>query len=193
MTTTRNHEIHAFNGQSPCGEGSQPFRAINARAVRCLRGRDLLILHRHAARQSPDSRCGRTASGLTGLTKLHIQIEGVEPNDVGFKSDQLRTQVELHLRRAGIKISDSPDGAFVRVVVNGWCYRDVCAGDSSVRCTSMRRWMQTPGSRPMLRHGNLAGLEIGPKATQADEMRRQLTDMLDTLANDYLAANPKPR
>ncbi len=130
---------------------------------------------------------------LKGLKKFHVTIENLdsESQGAGLSADQLKTDVELRLRRSRVPVKDSSLASlYVNVnplrlsVGNVWaCAIHVGLRDSvtldrdkSIGCLA-ETW-------------ETGGIFVIPTGKLVANVRENVADLVDKFVNDYLAANP---
>jgi hypothetical protein len=131
---------------------------------------------------------------LKGLKKFHVLIESfdAESQSAGLSTEQLRTDVELRLRRSRVPVQDSGYDAYLYVNVNplrlsvgnAWAYaihvgfRDSVTldRDKSIGCLA-ETW-------------DTGGIFVVPTGKLVANVREHIGDYVDKFINDYLAANP---
>jgi hypothetical protein len=132
---------------------------------------------------------------LKGLSAVRVIVEDFSAQivDAGLHNDQIQQDVELRLRKAGIKVvsQDTSSAPFINVVIggvkvprtNGTAYAMtltlsqyvILERDPSIR-VSAETWS--------------ASLAVG-YVINATEIRNQLGDVVDSFINDYLSQNPR--
>ncbi len=126
---------------------------------------------------------------LKGLKKLHVLVEvGTEAESAGLSTEQLKTDVELRLRRAHLPVVDHTL-AYLYVNVhaistqNGWAYSILVSLDQSVtldRNKSISCFAETW-------HQRMLGMV--PAREFVSTVRENVGDKVDKFINDYLAEN----
>ena len=154
--------------------------------------------------------CGGSAQtemdrkSLRGLKGIAVVVEALQPDAErdGLHKDQIKTDVELKLRQAGIRVLTTeesfktPGSPYLYVNLNT-TKNDVLYGAFSTYAFSIQvalkqdvtltRDSDLKGSAPTWETHTL-GI-VG--ATNLQDTRRVLGDLLDRFSNDYLAENPK--
>jgi hypothetical protein len=132
---------------------------------------------------------------LHGIDRITVLVEKLDGDSInsGVTEDSLRTQVELELRRTGIKVAaiDGTPVYYLRLTT--------VVSSSGLRCYSLETSMlqnvtlvRNPSvvvinaSTWSLQFTGLASLSIYP-----GEVRKNLSVLLDKFLNDYLSVNPK--
>ncbi len=136
---------------------------------------------------------GTQKDGLRRLAKLAVHISG----DSSIMNDsQLRTQVELRLRRAGVPLNDECKPASVCIPQIHVELRAVKMNDRityfwiTVQCNIVVAPVNEPERRLLATVwiSEESGLALN---NDTDPVREKITQLIDEFANDYFAANPK--
>ncbi len=166
-------------------DASRGFRplAIAVALARTVRARDLVM--------------NESRSTLKGITALGVVVEDVAPDlaEGGLTTAQLRTDVELCLRQAGIPFVPSSESA---------CVLSVLVGAEKSSCASLYGYtIQVKLNQPvrLLRDPTITfhrgtTWSIGAVGTVASghlhDIRLGLRDLMDYFVTAYLEQNPKP-
>jgi hypothetical protein len=134
---------------------------------------------------------------LVGLKGVYVLVESPKPEAqrLGLTKGQIKTDIELRLRKAGIRMLTekewlgSPDNPHLSVTVNvitmGGSYSFMVQLYLSEAVTLAR------GNSVMGVIWQTYRIGIGNEQNTATKTREQVGDMVDQFINDYLAANPK--
>lgn len=138
-------------------------------------------------------------SALRGISSTGVVIEEL-PADAqrgGLNGEQLRTDVELRLRKAGVRIDNDKANSFLYVRVYA-IKNEQCGGfyvltvevelDRSATI-DIGKGRQSP---EVLGAWSKTGLAVLPLKDFVADARTMVGDICDQFLNDYLAANPKP-
>ena len=125
------------------------------------------------------------ARTLKGISAVQVAIEDLSDSAqaLGLDEGTIQTDVELELRRAGMRISSTPASPFVYVSVS------VVGGASSIR-------IELNQSARLLLSGELwtvttwsqSYLEVN---STGDSVRSHVKDLVDAFLNDWHSVNPK--
>jgi|SRR5579862_4487472 len=132
---------------------------------------------------------------LRGITTIIVVIEELEPAAIadGLTVSQLRTDVELRLRMAGLKVLDSyaPGTPYLHVVPallkapDQYAYSCKLEFLQTVTVESNREVLITDTWS-----AGKFGL-IGPPSNMVSKIRSTFADLVDKFINAYLSVNPK--
>jgi hypothetical protein len=137
----------------------------------------------------------RTA--LVGLKEVYVLVDSPKPEaqSLGLTKDQIKTNIELRLRKAGIRMLtekewlESPDYPHLSVTVA-----------AITRAGSYAYMLQLYLSEfvTLVRGNRVNGviwqtyrIGIGNEQNTETKTQEQIGDMVDEFINDYMAANPK--
>lgn len=147
----------------------------------------------------PDISHALTANqkALVGLKGIGVLVEYMQPQAerLGLTRDQIRTDVELRLRKAGIKVltekeySEVPGQPWLYVNINTamGTLPGICAYSIKVDLEETVTLANGFKTRSAIWNIGYVGL-IGIRKT--NYIRNPLSDLIDEFINDYLAANP---
>jgi len=132
--------------------------------------------------------CGQEsldANTLKGIRAVQVAIEDLSDSAqaLGLEEETLQTDVELKLRRAGLRVSSTPVGAFVYIsvsVVDGASAIRVELNQSARLLLSGETWTVTTWSQGYLEANSTAA-----------SIRSHVKDLVDAFVNDWLSVNPK--
>ena len=150
--------------------------------------------------QGDDDNSRQTLAGLTGVyVGVDLTTNGSQPN--GLTETQLRTDVELKLRQAGIKVLSTEDVTrtpgvpflFVKVSTlelrGGAGLYSFSIGVELLQAIQLARNPSVSGLgrtwNANATYGTFGSGKLG------EEVRRVVRDLTDQFINAYLAANPK--
>ena len=129
---------------------------------------------------------------LVGLKGVEVIVEArdYKGESGGLSRDQIQTDVELRLRKAGIRVltkkerGETPGQPDLYVVVSTYFYAYLI--EVGVReVVTLARGFEAPGT--IWQTGLLGGVGTERKRM----IRESVGDQVDMFINDYLAANPK--
>ncbi|MBZ5727440.1 MAG: hypothetical protein LAP87_20885 [Acidobacteriia bacterium] len=131
---------------------------------------------------------------LRGIKAMSVVVENINPDAVrdGLTADQLKTDVELRLRRVGIKVSESAvPYLYVRVtVVRG-------AVNQSQYAYSCRVVFEQPvtvkanGVLTLVPTWSTGNIALVGSQRMSREVRDDVGDQVDEFSNAFLSVNPK--
>jgi hypothetical protein len=134
---------------------------------------------------------------LRGLNGVYVLVEVLNPEAerLGLTQDQIKTDVELRLRKAGVRVLTNEDRyktpgmpyLYVNVNTSFKSGTGLCAHSVGVELKEMvmlARRFETVGS--IWRTGSVGTVGIA----NIKELRGSVGDLVDEFINDYLAANP---
>jgi len=135
---------------------------------------------------------------LKGIQGIYVLIEDLPPNakEFGITKESLKTEVELKLRLAGIKIpgSEEKDSSFGILYVTLYIIgeKKIYAFDIDISLQEII-YIKRINQRRLVTTWNLGYLGLFHKDHKDNSpfIREQLKRTLDTFLNDYLAVNPK--
>jgi hypothetical protein len=164
--------------------------------------RILLLLTAFAVAAIPSTVAAQSSLGketLKGLKGIFVSAEDLD-QDVeqrGLTKSQIVTDVELRLRKAGIRVPTEPesfadDVGTLMITVSTKERDGLYAYFVSVDLSEAVRLARTPTNRAFARTYLVAGNIGTVGASNVRQIRNIVNDMIDTLTNDYLAMNPKP-
>lgn len=146
------------------------------------------------------------ASALTGKQRVLQGIKGVgvvvvlsdDAVKAGLLKSQVQTDVELKLRRDGIKVlSQAEYGPILHINVFALALQSVDKQHTLGYVCCVKYELQEyvkimrSGEIILASTWNMISIVHGPPDTFSSQVRRHISDFLDMFLNDYLAANPK--
>jgi hypothetical protein len=125
------------------------------------------------------------ASTLKGIREVQVAIGDLSDSAqaLGLEEEAMQTDVELQLRRAGMRVSTTPGGAFVYVsvsVVGRASAIRVELNQSARLLLSGEVWTVTTWSKDYLEENSTA-----------ESVRSHFKEIVDAFVNDWLSVNPK--
>lgn len=141
-----------------------------------------------------------TNKPLTGLRGVWVCIEGIDANAEkdGLSQDQVRTDVELRLRKAGITVFDKMasvgnDSAAVLDISINTSKRDngMYVYDISVELLELTHLIRSASSLAKATTWSTGSFGTVGTDNMPLSLRQTACDQVDKFANDYLAQNPK--
>jgi len=137
-------------------------------------------------------------NALRGLNGLCVIVEDMDPKmeELGLTRDQIQTDVELRLRRAGIIVLTmeealkSPGSPYLYVNINSYFLSTLPIVAFSTRVELRETVTLVNG---MKTEGNIWHIgTVGASRTQdIRKIKEFIEEGVDKFINDYLAANPK--
>jgi hypothetical protein len=131
---------------------------------------------------------------LKGLTTIMVVVERLTPEAErdGLTKEQLRTDVEVRLRKAGITVTSSVEEAYL--------YLNVFTVKGSSELYAYHIRLEFNQEVILKRNRNVSlpaptwSLDLGGTvgAKKLHEVRDDVADMVDKFINAYLEQNPKP-
>ena len=139
---------------------------------------------------------------LVGLHGVLVRVDAIKPEAerLGLKSSQIKTDAELRLRKAGVRVltneewEQTPGGPYLDVMITTdlgfsrrWAYRV----DVSLHEIIPQAIRYDANGSP--KTGALWSSKLGESnwGSNIKEIRQAVGDKIDAFINDYLAANPK--
>ncbi|MGD0829170.1 MAG: hypothetical protein ABSA09_13960 [Desulfobaccales bacterium] len=135
---------------------------------------------------------------LVGLKGVNVLVEAMHPEAerLGLTRDQIKTDVELRLRKAGVRVLTEeevfkmPGMPYLYVRVGTLAAQDIPIIAFSIR-VELKEWGRFTGG-----FEGFGGLwdttSLGTVGTKnIRKIRESLGDLVDDFINNYLAANPK--
>jgi hypothetical protein len=159
----------------------------------------IALLGVFAAMQSWGSDPQSEIRSLQGLHQFEVSIEGLTPKmqDVGLDPNQIRSDVELKLRLAGIKVVVPSFGSdatlYVSVDSQAGVRYPLYAISLSLKVLQDVQLVRDPHiqmARGITWEVHQVGI-VSKNAKPVDFVRGGLKDLVDVFLNDYLSANPK--
>ncbi len=154
-----------------------------------------LVLTANTPAQS-DSSAKETLRGLKGIAVLIGSISPEMARD-GMEEDQLRTDIELRLRRAGITVlkvvpkPTTPNGAYLYVSIDSFrSATGVYAFSVRVELLQEVSLTRNPSIKSVVATWKVGSTGL-MSVTQVRRIRETMGDLVDRFANDYLTVNPK--
>lgn len=140
----------------------------------------------------------RNQRDLVGLRGVGVVVEEMVPKaeNLGLTAEQIKTGVELRLRKAGIRVLteketlESPGMPYLYVNVSTAFNKDYTLLSYAVIVDLMERVTLANGfnTEGAIWHTGMIG---GGGTSHIREIRNDVGDQIDKFINDYLAANPK--
>jgi len=125
------------------------------------------------------------ASTLKGISEVQVAVGDLSDSAqaFGLEEEAMQTDVELQLRRAGMRVSSTPVGAFVYVSVS-------VVGKSSVIRVELNQ------SARLLLSGEVWTVTTWSKDyleadSTVESVRSHFKDIVDAFVKDWLSVNPK--
>ncbi len=137
---------------------------------------------------------------LRGLSGASVEIMfGGDSNNIGLNETQIRTDVELKLRLAGITVYEQgktwndPNKAELAVTITVACMPDVifCATSTDLSLKQAVSLLSNPVVATGVFTWGSARVGLKNKASIVESIREDIKDLLDMFLNDYLSVNPK--
>jgi hypothetical protein len=136
-----------------------------------------------------------TLKGLRGFSVIIEEIKSNESNS-GLTQDEIRTDVELRLRKAGVRILTKEERyrtsgmPWIGVTVTMYVFEQVRSYDVKVEV-----WQEVNLAQNGERHAAItyrtSGLLGITSRSDFRNIRDAVGDQIDVLLNDYLTMNPK--
>jgi hypothetical protein len=135
---------------------------------------------------------------LVGLKGVYVYVEEMDPQAerLGLTKDQIKTDVELRLRKAGVRVLTEKEGLeppgiphlYVRLSIT---FRQSGSRVNFLAKVALKEWVTL--ARGFETFGAIwEKICYGSKETRdIREIRKDVDDLIDYFINDYLAANPK--
>lgn len=134
---------------------------------------------------------------LKGLKKLCVLIPDLnaESQNAGLSQDQLKTDVELRLRRAHVRVADSPPAdACLQVDLLVLKLSKDVVGWAFCLHVGVHQWVTLNRNKSISfaaeTWSSQAGVGVCPVDGLASAVREKIGDQVDAFINDYLAENP---
>ncbi len=138
---------------------------------------------------------------LVGVKGIYVAVEMLNENakSAGLTEKQLKTDVELKLRLAGIKVNSeeewkaSKDGAFIYVNINSTEVYEIdhMIYSATIKLNQDVMLVRAPYTRVPGTTWEESYTGIYPKSKFQEQARKTVKDYVDEFINDYLTANPK--
>jgi len=137
---------------------------------------------------------------LLGLRGVYVLIENLKPNleKDGLTREQLLTDVELKLRKAGIRVLTEEESYNTPGLPCLYARINAIKGNSTFYCVNIHvslsqetRLERNPTIKILSftwDHSSIGGCD---ESIIKDYVRKGLGDLIDKFINDYLAVNPK--
>jgi hypothetical protein len=134
--------------------------------------------------------------GLRGISSVWVLIEslGSEEANIGLADDTVRTDVELRLRNAGLRVISSEEAKKIAVKDNTFLYVNVAVTSDGLTATVLAQFAQ---AAYLLRNS----LPIGTAFTwtdvstlsrpSLDSVRSEIKDLVDKFLYEWLKQNPR--
>ena len=158
----------------------------------------VLLLHSISHTLTDEQKVIMFQKPLVGLKGVQVLVEYMDPKaeGIGLTRDQIRTNVELRLRKAGIMVltgkemGEIPGRPIFYVNVNTLFLKQNPLIVYHIRLelqewVTLGRGFETVGG---IWNASTTGV-VGPK--QIGKVRELVGDLVDEFINNYLAANPK--
>lgn len=134
--------------------------------------------------------------GLRGLKGVYVAVEALKPEAerLGLTSDQIKTDVELRLRKAGVRVLtkkecfETPGAPYLSLRIGTYIDQGHVAFITLVELVervTLARGFINPGA---IWNSAIVGI-VG--ATNIGEIRKDVGDRVDNFIRDYLEMNPK--
>ena len=133
---------------------------------------------------------------LRGIKSISVSIEDLAPEakEAGLSTDQIRTDVELKLRMAGIKVITPKEASLSPYLYININIRKTTSGDFIVGMDISLYQIVFLGMKPNIScfAATWSSGEVGKggETNVMNGVRESVKDMIDTFINDYLAVNP---
>ena len=136
-------------------------------------------------------------NNLRGIQVIEVLIQPLQSNaaGAGLNQRQLQTDVELRLRKAGLRVKDASDDLtpYLAVSVNTVNGSGNLSNAFAVSThVELKRAGKFGTEFIFATIWSDAFVSIGGKNRVEEGVRQQLADLVDEFINDYLAVNPKP-
>jgi hypothetical protein len=145
---------------------------------------------------------GSDRDTLRGLKAINVLVEKLPPDaeSRGMSEDTLRTDIELRLRRNGVKVPvDSGDatrgGPYLYLNVNFKCSQmpnvPACGDSITLQVRQRTTLVRDPSIESDASTWDASVGGIVGQAQLAKAIRQVVADLVDRFVNDFLAVNPK--
>lgn len=145
---------------------------------------------------SPEER-RRKRRPLEGLKEVGLLVEHLKPEvgKYGLRQRDLRTQMELQLRRNGIKVTDALSGGYLYLNVNVVLEEEqmIRAANVSIEYQEPVMLVRNPNIRCNAVTWDSSNTHLGSIQGLAQIVAESVASLVDEFSNDYLAANPKTK
>ena len=143
----------------------------------------------------------RRRATLAGLTGVGVVVEAMDPDAEkdGLTTSTLRTEVELKLRQAAIRVLTEAERAvapgspflYLRVATMKSDGVGLYAVDIDLELTQEVRLTRNPAIISLATTWSAPGWVVIIGSRNLSKVRETVRDVVDQFLNDYLAANPK--
>ena len=135
--------------------------------------------------------------GLRGISSVWVLIESLGPEEanIGLADDAVRTDVELRLKGAGLRVISPKEAKKIAVTDNTFLYVNVAVTSGGWAATVLTQFAQ---AAYVLRNS----LPIGTAFTWTDvstlsspslgSVRSEIKDLVDKFLNEWLKQDPRP-
>lgn len=170
---------------------------MNKNIMRLIFTLSLFALASISGRAQSDSPSPSQRS-LRGLQGISVQVMRFDAEVQGVSLKQIQTDVELRLRKSGIRVL--PFSSVSRLEGQPFLWISVLALKNplgvSVYSVNVELWQDVKLKRNPAISVSAATYVVEPRLVVVDsrnikQLREDLSDCVDTFINDYLAMNPK--
>ena len=141
------------------------------------------------------------ARSLVSVKSIYVLVEGLKENTKsgGLTEEQLKTDIELKLQLAGIKVNSreeslaSKDGAHIYVNINTFGDKGspFIMYNASVVFTQRVTVLRSPFTTVFGTTWSKGAVGIRSKSKFPETAQKAVKELMDLFLNDYLTANPK--
>jgi hypothetical protein len=191
----------AFKYELASGAIREPSPNPQSRIV--LQPKDMTPEPAPSAPQSPPARVDLNSESLIGIKSLSVLVEKLSPDaeSRGLSRNTLKTDVELRLRRTGVRISSAQDHRLtaddpelylnVNVLCSHQASLPLCADNVSLQLRQRVTPLRDQTNETDASTWDASTVGILGETNLVSGVREAVADLIDHFLNDYLAANPK--
>jgi hypothetical protein len=137
---------------------------------------------------------------LKGLQGVQVTVDGVQPEEQKYVSKkQLQNDVELLLRKSGIKVLTQEEGLNSAGMPHLYVHVNVVIDEEARMCAvhtlvELSEWVvleRSPKPITFTEIWRVGKTGLGGLSSLKSWCRRTVKDLVEVFINDYLAANPK--
>jgi hypothetical protein len=135
--------------------------------------------------------------GLRGISSVWVLIESLGPEEanIGLADDAVRTDVELRLKGAGLRVISPKEAKKIAVTDNTFLYVNVAVTSGGRAATVLAQFAQAAyvlrNSLPMGTAFTWTDVSTLSRPS-LDSVRSEIKDLIDQFLKEWLKQNPRP-